>query len=60
MERTCGKCGNACEPEGEFGKYVWWCDECGDYADGVDTALANYDELYDLMDHIKNIKKEGL
>jgi len=59
MERTCEKCGDLVEPEGEIGKYYWFCDTCGDYAQGVDSVLANMDELYGLMDNVKNIAKEG-
>lgn len=29
----CRKCGELCQVDGEFPKFVAWCDTCNDYAD---------------------------
>ena len=54
----CQKCGDECVVDGEYPKFIIWCDTCNDYAKGEESYAVDYksdliDQTYDRLREIK-------
>jgi hypothetical protein len=53
----CCKCGLLCHIDGEYPKFIVWCDECNNYAD-IDLEELQEDYLGNRIDHAYEQCKE--
>ena len=53
-EFTCKKCGEECFVDGEYPKFIIWCDTCNTYAKGSEDYASDWlinkiDAIYDYL-----------
>lgn len=53
---TCKRCGEECAVDGEFPRFIIWCETCDDYAEGADEYAGDY--LAALADAAKDRAKD--
>ena len=59
MEFECQECGEMCTVDGEYPKYLCWCNKCNDYAKGFDPTDYATNITAFLIDQAKEQRKYG-
>lgn len=52
-EFNCKRCGEPVSIEGEYPKFIAWCDNCNDYVEGFDPIDYAREFIADLADSVE-------